>query len=117
MRRQYPRPRIRTYRRVETPPGAQSQTDWGEYPRVVLGGEALHAFVMVLSHSRMPAVVWSERGVSPSGGLLRHCRINPSRVPRLPRQLRWPRHAGGVGLLAGGETPRGSAPTPAARRR
>jgi transposase len=63
VRRQYPRPRIRTYRRVETPPGAQSQTDWGEYPGVVVGGDvqALHAFVMVLSHSRMPAVVWSER--------------------------------------------------------
>jgi transposase len=63
VRRRYPRPRIRTYRRVETPPGAQSQTDWAEYPRVVIGHEvqALHAFLMVLSHSRMPAVVWSER--------------------------------------------------------
>jgi transposase len=63
VRRHYPRPRLRTYRRVETPPGAQSQTDWGEYPRVRLGGavQPLHAFVMVLSHSRLPAVVWSER--------------------------------------------------------
>ena len=59
----YPRKKIRAYRRVETVPGAQSQTDWGEFPRVVLGGErvALHAFVMVLSHSRMTAVVWSHR--------------------------------------------------------
>ncbi len=32
VRARYPRPKIRTYRRVETPPGAQSQTDWGEYP-------------------------------------------------------------------------------------
>jgi len=37
VRARYPRPRIRTYRRVETPPGAQSQTDWGEFPRVDVG--------------------------------------------------------------------------------
>jgi transposase len=63
VRARYPRPKIRTYRRVETPPGAQSQTDWGEYPGVDIAGErsALHAFVMVLSHSRKPAVVWSRR--------------------------------------------------------
>jgi transposase len=61
VRARYPRPRIRTYRRVETPPGAQTQTDWGEYPAVDLGAgaEPLSAFVMVLSHSRKPAVVWS----------------------------------------------------------
>lgn len=61
VRAKYPKPRRRTYRRVETPPGAQAQTDWGEYPRVDLGDgpEPLHAFVMVLSHSRMPAIVWS----------------------------------------------------------
>lgn len=54
-------PKIRTYRRVETPPGAQAQTDWGEFPRVDIGDgpEDLHAFVMVLSHSRKVAVVWS----------------------------------------------------------
>lgn len=56
-------PRLRAYRRVETPAGAQTQTDWGEFPRVRVRGEevALHAFVMVLSHSRKPAVVWSRR--------------------------------------------------------
>jgi transposase len=61
VRAHFPAPRIRTYRRVETPPGAQTQTDWGEYPRVDVGNgpEPLHAFVMVLSHSRKPAVVWS----------------------------------------------------------
>ena len=61
MRAHYPKPRLRTYRRVETPPGAQTQTDWAEYPRVDVGEgpEPLHAFVMVLSHSRKPAVVWS----------------------------------------------------------
>jgi transposase len=61
VRRHYPKPPMRTYRRVETVPGAQSQTDWGEYPRVHVGNgpEPLSAFVMRLSHSRMPAVVWS----------------------------------------------------------
>ena len=61
MRARYPKPARRTYRRVETVPGAQSQTDWAEYPRVDVGRgpEPLHAFVMVLSHSRKPAVVWS----------------------------------------------------------
>jgi len=61
VRARYPKPRIRTYRRVETPPGAQTQTDWAEYPSVDVGEgpEPLHAFVMVLSHSRKHAVVWS----------------------------------------------------------
>jgi len=56
-------PKIRTYRRVETPPGAQSQTDWGEFPRIDLGDgpQIVHAFVMALSFSREPAVVWSLR--------------------------------------------------------
>lgn len=60
-RARYPRPRRRTYRRVETPPGAQTQTDWGVYPRVRLrrGFELLYAFIMVLSFSRMLAIVWS----------------------------------------------------------
>jgi transposase len=63
VRHRYPRPALRTYRRVETPPGAQAQTDWGEYPQVDVGAgpEPLHAFVMVLSHSRKPAIVWSRR--------------------------------------------------------
>jgi transposase len=61
VRARYGRPKIRTYRRVETPPGAQSQTDWGEFPRIRIAGQEmdLHAFLMVLSHSRKPAVVWS----------------------------------------------------------
>lgn len=63
VRAKYPRPPMRTYRRVETPPGAQTQTDWAEYPRVDVGRgpEPLSALVMVLSHSRKPAVVWSRR--------------------------------------------------------
>ncbi len=60
VRRRYPRPKMRTYRRVETPAGAQSQTDWAEYPRVDVGRgpEPLSAFIMSLSYSRMPAVIW-----------------------------------------------------------
>jgi hypothetical protein len=60
-RAKYPLPKIRTYRRVETPPGAQTQTDWGEFPHVDVGdgAEPMHAFLMVLSHSRKPAIVWS----------------------------------------------------------
>jgi transposase len=63
VRARYPRPRLRTFRRVETPPGAQSQTDWGVYPGVQVGGEdvTLHAFHMVLSHSRKVAIVWSRK--------------------------------------------------------
>ncbi len=63
MRTHFPRPKMRTYRRVETPAGAQTQTDWGEFPRVDVGDgpEPLHAFVMVLSHSRKPGIVWSRR--------------------------------------------------------
>lgn len=62
VRDQFGRPKVRTYRRVETPPGAQAQTDWGEFPRIDLGQgpQHLHAFVMALSFSRRPAIVWSE---------------------------------------------------------
>ena len=61
IRHEFPRPKIRTYRRVETPPGAQSQTDWGEFKDIDIGNapQALHVFVMTLSHSRKPAVIWS----------------------------------------------------------
>lgn len=63
VRAHYPKPKMRTYRRVETPPGAQVQTDWAEYPRVDVGEgpEPLHLFWMTLSHSRKPAAVWSRR--------------------------------------------------------
>lgn len=57
----YPPPRRRARRRIETPPGAQAQADWASYPRMLLAGEAvtLHAFHLVLSHSRGEAVVWA----------------------------------------------------------
>jgi transposase len=63
VRARYGRPPIRPFRRVETPPGAQSQSDWGEFRQVDLGDAfgptTVYAFVMVLSHSRKEAVVWS----------------------------------------------------------
>lgn len=62
-RRHFPRPRQRTYRRVETPPGAQMQTDWGTFTNVDLGEgpETVHALFVTLSHSRWTAVIWSRR--------------------------------------------------------
>lgn len=62
VRSRYGLPRIRALRRVETPPGAQSQSDWADR-RVDIGDEGgptlLHAFVMLLSHCRRTAIVWS----------------------------------------------------------
>ena len=58
-----PPPKRRARRRVETPPGAQGQADWAEFPGVRVRGEVrdLHAFHLGLSHSRYGAVVWAER--------------------------------------------------------
>jgi transposase len=63
VRAHYPRPRLRPFRRVETPPGAQAQVDWGEFAGLDVGAgpQKLYAFVMVLSHSRKAVLVWSER--------------------------------------------------------
>jgi transposase len=57
----YPAPRIRTRRRVETPPGAQAQVDWAHFPGVQIAGVQtdLNAFLMTLSHSRFYALVWA----------------------------------------------------------
>jgi len=63
VRARFGRPPIRPFRRVETPAGAQTQSDWGEFRSVDLGDPegptTVYAFVMVLSHSRKEAVVWS----------------------------------------------------------
>jgi transposase len=63
VRARYGRPPVRPFRRVETPPGAQTQSDWGEFPGIDLGDAdgptKVYAFVMVLSHSRKEALVWS----------------------------------------------------------
>jgi transposase len=63
VRSRFGRPPLRTYRRVETPPGAQAQTDWGHFPALDIGQgvQLVYAFVMVLSFSRRAAVIWSER--------------------------------------------------------
>ncbi|HEX7011240.1 MAG TPA: hypothetical protein VF161_00750, partial [Steroidobacteraceae bacterium] len=57
------RPRTRARRRVETPPGAQAQADWGEFPRVLIDGrhQRMSLFALKLSFSRYPAFVWSTR--------------------------------------------------------
>src|SRR5206468_10163365 len=61
VRDRYPQPRLRPYRRVETPPGAQAQVDWGEFSDLDIGDgpQKLYAFVLVLSHSRKEVLVWS----------------------------------------------------------
>lgn len=63
VRARFGRPKLRTYRRVETPPGAQSQSDWGIFQGLDVGEgpQRVSAFVMVLSFSRKPAIVWSAR--------------------------------------------------------
>ncbi len=60
VRARYPQPRLRPYRRVETPAGAQGQVDWGEFGGIDLGDgpETLYGFVVVLSHSRREALIW-----------------------------------------------------------
>lgn len=63
VRDRYPQPRLRPFRRVETPPGAQAQVDWGEFGNLDIGEgpQKLHAFVLVLSHARKEVLVWSRR--------------------------------------------------------
>src|SRR5262245_26779763 len=63
VRAHYPRPRLRPFRRVETPPGAQAQVDWGEFGGLDVGEgpQTLYAFVLVLSHARKEVLVWCRR--------------------------------------------------------
>lgn len=62
-RKRYPRPKKRARRRIETPPGAQAQVDWAEWPKLSIGGLWVYGyeFHMRLSHSRFGARVWSPR--------------------------------------------------------
>lgn len=62
-KKRYPAPKQRARRRIETPPGAQAQADWGEFRGLRVGGQetTLYAFHLELSHSRHDAVVWSAR--------------------------------------------------------
>lgn len=59
----YPSPKIRPYRRIETPAGAQMQVDWWEENGIDIGDgpQKLYALVVTLSHSRKDAVVWKRR--------------------------------------------------------
>ena len=59
----YPKPKRRARRRVETPPGAQAQADWSEWPRLQIAGRQVYGyqFHLRLSHSRFTARVWSPR--------------------------------------------------------
>ncbi len=63
VRDRYPRPRLRPFRRVETPAGAQAQVDWGEFHQVDVGEgpQTLYGLVMVLSHSRKEVLIWCRR--------------------------------------------------------
>jgi len=61
VRKTFPAPKLRPFRRVETPPGAQMQSDWLE-TTIDIGEDEpqkVYGFVMTLSHSRKTAVVWS----------------------------------------------------------
>jgi len=60
VRARYPKPRLRPFRRVETPAGAQAQVDWGEFAGIDVGDgpQVLYGFVLVLSHSRKEVLVW-----------------------------------------------------------
>lgn len=63
VQRHLPRPKLRPYRRVETPPGAQAQVDWSDHEVDIGEGgmTRLHAFHLKLSHSRREAIVWCRR--------------------------------------------------------
>lgn len=55
VRRHLPAAKLRCFRRVETPPGAQAQVDWSEHRDMDLGDgvpATLWIFHLVLSHSR-----------------------------------------------------------------
>lgn len=56
----FEKPKLRPFRRIETPPAAQTQSDWMEQTVTIDGiVTKVYGFVMTLSHSRMTALVWS----------------------------------------------------------
>lgn len=67
VREHFPAPKQRPFRRIETAPGAQTQSDWmeasihigDEWSESPNGTTKLYGFVMMLSHSRKTAVIWS----------------------------------------------------------
>lgn len=66
VRERFPAPLKRPFRRIETPPAAQSQSDWLERKVRLRDRDGcvslvkLYGFVMTLSHSRKTAIIWSE---------------------------------------------------------
>lgn len=65
VRERFPAAAKRPFRRIETPAGAQMQSDWLETNvrlRTLSGASLvkLYGFIMTLSHSRKTAVIWSE---------------------------------------------------------
>jgi len=52
----YPPPPGRARRRVATPPGAQAQVDWAQFPGLIVAGElrTLHAFVSGSKRANRP---------------------------------------------------------------
>ncbi len=66
VRDRFPAPVARPFRRIETPPAAQVQSDWLEASVRLRGADGAvglvkrYGFVMTLSHSRKTAIVWSE---------------------------------------------------------
>lgn len=60
-RKHFPMSLGRPKRRVETPPGAQCQTDWTEMGEFRIGGvpRQMSLFVMTLSHSRFTVGIWA----------------------------------------------------------
>lgn len=61
VRTAFEKPKLRPFRRIETPPAAQTQSDWMEQIIEIDGAPTkLYGFVMTLSHSRMTALVWSQ---------------------------------------------------------
>ncbi len=66
VQKHFPKLPKRPFRRVETPPAAQAQSDWMDYPVRLTTDQGvelvtLYGFVMTLSHSRKSAVIWSSR--------------------------------------------------------
>lgn len=87
VRKHFPLPKIRPYRRLESPPGAEAQTDWLE-AKVWLDDEhamvKMYGLIIKLSHSRARAVVW-RRGMKLEDWLTAHnqCWLRLGGVPAL----------------------------------
>ena len=102
LRRRFPRPKLRPFRRVETPAGAQAQVDWSDH-RIDIGEPGgptlLHAFHLTLSHSRMEAVVWCRSMVQVSWHHAHNQAL--ARIGGVPAVLRIDNLKTGIGVGAG----------------